>query len=222
MKREDEDDWTLDTSSVPEGEWRNVQVLAFNLHNLSELVRQFQFALDLLDHARSQKNFGLPDVAATHWATMAGMHAAFTVYHFRASLEAVVARVGACRSIIGQVDTKALEVARQTLREQFPHAKNIRDAIGHSADRIFKPDDIDAHAFSKEKGGIIVGQIFQGDFIISHKNDVLSLPMDDQTRERLRALKLAVYEALGRLLSRPQKERDSDRSAPAPADQTTQ
>lgn len=202
-----EDDWRLDTSGVADEEWRDFQVLAFNLANIAGLVEQFQYAVDLLEHSTRQRRHGLPDAPPTHWGVMAGAHAALTIYHFRSSLEAIVSRVGACRSIVAKVDTKALEDIRQDFRKQFPHAKNMRDAVGHSADRIFRPELIDEHSFAS--GGIIPGQIFRGAFIISHKKDVLELPMDGRTTEQLRELKLRVYEALGKLLSRPPKDQTS-------------
>lgn len=203
MRFDPEDNLRFDFSAIKdEVEHRNAQLLLFHLANLAELVRQFGYAVDLLEHSAKQRHYSLPDTPATHWANMAGMHAALTIYHFRASLNAVVERLGQCRSLIQNVDTKALEAVRERFREQFPYAKHIRDAVGHSADRMFKPENVDEHGFGDRKV-IVSGQIFKGDFIISHKNHVLQLPMDPQTREILRDLKLRVYSAFEKLLQPP-------------------
>lgn len=208
------DDLSFDLSSLPEEERRDAQLLAYHLFNLDSLVEQFRYAVLLIEHSAKQRGYSLPWAPATHWAVMAGEHAALTIYHFRSTLNAIGERVGQCRSIVGKVDTKALEKTKERFAAEFPNAKHIRDAVGHSADRMFKPENVDEHAVGA-RGQIVTLQIYKGNFIVTHKQDVPSLPVDDWALRTLNELTNRVYEAFGKLLSPQPKDRTSRQSRSA-------
>lgn len=184
---------------VPEEERRDASLIAVHFFNLTMLIEQFRHAIGLVEHCIDLRRSGMPDEATTQWANMAGFHAAFTIYHFRSSLLAIRERVGHCPSVRPKVDTKALEQTVKAFEALFPDAKNVRDAAGHAADRMFKPTDVDEHG-SGEEGRMIPGQIHNHWFVIGHRQGIVGVEMSPATTDKLEDIRARVTEALGTAL----------------------
>ena len=191
----------LDLSSITEAEERDAGLLTTQLAMLAYYPHKFDEALKLIDHCADWANRRWKTAEEIYrpigWADMAAFYAAFVVYHFRCTLYAISDRVGHCPSIKAAVDTRAIHDAIERFQVEFPDAKHVRDAAGHFADRMFKPSDIDDHAIG---GHVVFGQIWKGDFVFSHRNEMVALEMSDWTTERLNAIKRQVYEAFSKLV----------------------
>lgn len=121
----------LDLSGVPEAEYRDASLLAFHLFSLASYAYQFWHSIRLMDHCEGLDDKEEDVYPATAWTEMAARDAAFTVYHYRATLHAISHCMKNCPSIARLVDKRMLQRAIDRFGQDFPSAVEMRHAAAH-------------------------------------------------------------------------------------------
>ena len=137
----------------PEQERDEARHIVSHLTLLASHENYFRSAGELIDHAAEyaagfnpeNREQGDKHYRIRMWAMIAAHHAAFSIYHFRSSLASIRDRLSQCPELAKKVDRKAIEEAFNQIDKDFPYWREIRDAIGHFSDKIFKPADVDTH-----------------------------------------------------------------------------
>ena len=176
--------------------------ISFSLTRAAALVSQFEHAVALNNHCG--------DLRAEHyaangmhgsevrrryaeWQAIAARDAAFTIYHFQSTARSIRDQLAYAPTLKAKVDTKALEEAWLRIDRDFPFWKEMRDAVGHSADIQFSPAEIDKHRPASGPG--MIGTLDKtGTRLISmRKKRIVYLDVTPETLETLKSVVIDVF-----------------------------
>jgi hypothetical protein len=127
------------------------------------------------------------------WSTIAGQHAALTVYNLRSTIHGIIHDVGNCHSRKARIDTKAIQDALDDLEKEFPWWGQMRHTTAHYADMVFSPEQVKKHTPSD--GPFVHGTMVDDTIMMSKDGQAMSLSLSEKNLETIRRIKQAVYAA---------------------------
>ncbi|MEO6580546.1 MAG: hypothetical protein ABIN83_05295, partial [Sphingomicrobium sp.] len=125
---------------------------------------------------------------------MAAHYCVLSVYHFQSTLRSIRHCLGQCPALEKFVDVKVLVAAIARFDNDFPDFKMVRDAVGHYADRLYKPANIaarhhaDGEAFTH---GTLMGR----KLTFTDDGRYISLEVSGESLEKLALIQFDCFEA---------------------------
>ena len=190
---------TFNWFKYPEEEREHVSLINTDVRLLDLHTSTFNDAVALTEHChqlRHQKSLDemtMEDMPIrrqfANWQMLASRDAAFSIYHFRASLISSRDQLKLAPSLKEKVDTKGLEAAYKRFCEEFPLAKDLRNTVGHWADMIFSNKEKKKHY--ADNGPVIINA-YNGTLrrlTMMRNKEQLSLDVTADTLNRLVSIK---------------------------------
>lgn len=196
-----EDDWSplLDTGE-PAAEHVHARHISNQLSGLKSHEDQFASAVALFDHVealisnnRSAGGNVRERAAMANWMDISANHAALTVYHFQSTLRSIRDQIQYAPTLAAKVDSRKIEAAYNRFPLEFPVWKEVRDWVGHFADKMFKPADIENNL--TPDGLLFHGTLIGRSLVFTRKGEFIQLDVTEENRQRLRAVKNDAYSA---------------------------
>jgi hypothetical protein len=194
---------------LPVAEMKDAAHLDMLLMNLGYYGLRFYEALNLFDYCQQQFNDALAALVHAEgsneierlqrekgrhvgWRGIAARDAAMTVYHFGATLTAIVQGVRKCPTILSLCDIPTLNFSQPHFRKRFSRWDGVRQAIGHSADLLITPEILAKHA----SHGQTIHEVVEGrDLIITFKWKIIRFGISHDSLEALHRVLTSVYNA---------------------------
>lgn len=173
----------IEVDALPENDRAVAHLIQTHLFGLIGFAREFSTDLQLFRFAIENKYF--------KWRLIAARDAGMQLYHFGSSLEAINHLVRtACPSVAVTTDLAMLAVAGAKFRDANPRYEAVRHIIGHTADFMASPKNIDEHrkndGFKDDQinvagplfaGGNLHNDVFKGTFA----GKMVSFEMNEKT-----------------------------------------
>lgn len=194
---------TFSTGPVEDGESDMASHLVIQLGSLQNHIRRFDSAVTLFEFAedlgtaarmrRKELKHRTPRDVAQDWQFTACETCALQIYHVRSVLNSLILNLRECPAWAAEVDSKKLGKALTFLTDSFPFIKQIRDSVGHAADKRFAPRDFEKHAAAPNV--LISGSLFNNEYIFDHRKVRTSLLISRDSLQSLIEVRDRVYEA---------------------------
>jgi hypothetical protein len=207
-------------------------ILSMNLLGLTDFVVSFEYAVRLADHAdllvtsekrklqlavldsgRSREEIealAAPVRIYGGWMSIAAKEAAMAVYHFHMKQQAVMQGAAQVSSISALVNMERLHEARVHFSKHFPHAKEMRNAIGHDAERTASAAARKDHGFTGtvridhsiyEGTGLFWSGMDGRTLRMARYKKLVSVTVDEATLDRLIEVQSKVLSAFDAVLT---------------------
>jgi hypothetical protein len=214
--------------AVPNGPERDAaRFLQNNLLVLSSYTQQFEQAVRLADHVDELRAPWLSEHAAfelaaskdpsliselrekhsldsilASWCGIAARDAAMTVMHFVHILVAIIEGTKAIPTLLAFVDVVQLDAAKTAFERDFPTARLMRNAVGHSSERASSPKEVRRESLSKpyrgpgiDTAGSNITFTLQSarTLQMTWKKEVFEISVDEDTLDKLIAIQMAIF-----------------------------
>jgi hypothetical protein len=144
-------DWppTIHTEGLPENEREAAAHISIAAFQLAIFANQFRAALHLFDFTTDCEAqtlaFRNPQWRFEEWRLTAARDGAMAIYHFGKAMEAIMACLNECPTILALVRRDDLRKARKLLRKHFPRFESVRHAIAHAGELMERPGTYARH-----------------------------------------------------------------------------
>ncbi len=206
--------WLLPVDDLPEAERRHGEALRDGLYALQRAIDSFGEAGALFDHLERLHTIELMQAherASRHlfaWKGIAVRDGGFQIYHFGQVLtKDLPTSLSQTPSWSRTVDSGALKLARRLFEADFPHWRDLRDAIAHQPTMV---ESVDAHQFAGDdtatgvysKAPTLMVMLRGRQLTVTSKRRLISYELAQATLDRLVAARDRTYAAYAVLARR--------------------
>lgn len=190
----------------PEAERKNARHVATQLITLQHFEDRFRSADALVSHCygviaflQATRTPVAERGAVADWTNIAGHFAVLAAYHFRDAICSIRQQIDHAPTLRRNVDVEAIDAARERFEREFPDWREMRQFVGHWVDKVYTPDRIEKH--SGEDG--LVHGVMQGRTLrFTNEGKPISQTVSPEEAEKLRSIKMQVYEAFRKASTR--------------------
>lgn len=203
----------VDTPRFPVDEQPLISRGMQSVYAFANLVDDFRAALILFDETAHEKD-SLPKDECNRFSVLrkrlfvAARDGGMTIFHIADALEGLGSWFQGTPAFLAEIDTTKFRAARNYFDRAFPHFVGMRDAIAHRAELTKNPASVARNQVSGplvSPGGrielkegatnIIMSNLEGRHFSQSHKGELLSYELSDNTLRELEVVRDTVYEA---------------------------
>lgn len=193
--------------SLPASQDHAHQLVGHALDIMNHYVDCFESALELHDYGQEKylTTKGRKSQIFRHWQFIAARDGALSVYHFYWALSGLVTALNQCAYLSDRLDLKQIREVRKQFDAWFPNAKEVRDAVGHAADKTKDSQEHKRHGFTgvckipglnagRVTNYVITDHLYRRSFCNTWKGKIECYKINGQNMERLALTRNAIFD----------------------------
>ena len=161
-------------------------------------VMLYDHTLEIFPDLPSTGSAEIGKVAMVHnWTNIAEQYSVLMVYHFRDALHSVKRNLEQTKVLQSKVDMPTIRRAIEEFAVLFPHARELRDQVGHFVDKIYSPEKLAKNRPDTPEYAHGAIDFPTRRLLFGHEGTQIFQELSYAEADKLKRVKLIVYEAFG-------------------------